>query len=139
MVYKVEFEIPNGSAGEAQPRQHFSMLVDEARKGVFQAAKRVPVAAGSPQYVDVGVNIECAVQESGGKAALHGEIELSGITGYSNISSISEPIVGQRKMAFNTTVELGTRTVIIDDPKAPSADPASAATRQVVATVTKVN
>ena len=156
-VYKVEFDIRNGSDGEAQPSQHFSMLIDESRKGIFQAASRVPVATGSPQHVDVGVNIECTVHESDGKATLHGGIELTSITGYVNWSATSQPIIGQRIMAFSTTVELGTPTVIIDDRNALPADHvffnrmntptpgipdkplANAATRQVEATVTKVN
>src|SRR5580704_6662956 len=68
-VYKVEFDIRDVSDGATQPSQHFSMLIDESRKGVFQAANRIPVATGSLQYIDVGVNIECSVQESEGKAA----------------------------------------------------------------------
>lgn len=156
-VYKVEFDIRNGSDGEAQPSQHFSMLIDESRKGIFQAASRVPVATGSPQHVDVGVNIECTVHESDGKATLHGGIELTSITGYVNLSATSQPIIGQRIMSFSTTVELGTPTVIIDDRNALAATRVSlhrtdapresqlnrlgavAATHQVEATVTKVN
>ena len=33
-AYKVEFDIRNGGDGETQPNQHFSMLIDESRKGV---------------------------------------------------------------------------------------------------------
>src|SRR6266404_514695 len=156
-VYKVEFDIHDRSDGATQPSQHFSMLIDESRKGVFQAGNRVPVATGSPQYVDVGVNIECTVQESDGKAALHGGIELTRITGYVNLSTISQPIIAQRRMAFKVTVELSSPTVIIDERNALAANPVSlnrtdfpasgipakplaiAATRQVEATVTKVN
>jgi hypothetical protein len=156
-VYKVEFDIRDGSDGAIPPSQHFSMLIDESRKGVFQAANRVPVATGSPQYVDVGVNIECTVQESEGKAALRGGIELTSITGQVNLSAISQPIIRQRKSTFNVTVELSSPTVIIDDRNALAATPISlnptdapalgisakpltiAAMRQVEATVTKVN
>jgi hypothetical protein len=156
-IYKVEFDIRDVSDGATQPSQHFSMLIDESRKGVFQAANRIPVTTGSPQYVDVGVNIECTVQESEGKAALHGGIELTSITGQINLSAISQPIIGQRKMAFNITVELSSPTVIIDDRNASAATPVSlnrtdaptsgtratpppiSAMRQVEATVTKVN
>ena len=156
-VYMVELDIRNGSDGEAHPNQHFSMLIDESRKGIFQAANRVPVATGSPHYVDVGVNIECTVHESDGKAFLRGGIEITSIMGYVNLSAISQLIIGQRKMAFNTTVELGTPTVIIDDLNALAAHPVSLnrteapasgipakplavdAMHQVEATVTKTN
>ena len=156
-VYKVEFDIRGGSDGEAHPSQHFSMLIDESRKGVFQAANRVPVGTASPQYVDVGVSIECTVHESDGKAVLHGNINLTSITGQANLSAVSQPIIGQRRMAFNTTVELGSPTVIIGDRNASAAKPiplnraevlssglsgtplTQAPTRQLEATVTRVN
>ena len=147
-VYRVEFDVHNGGN---QPSQHFSMLIDDSRKGNFQALSRVPIDKGSPQYVDVGANIECTVHESNGKAVLSGSIELSSITGYVNLSAISEPIVGRRKWLFHTTVDLATLAVIVDDrdavihqtdsPGAAIADkplPAAAAQR-VEAKVTKVN
>jgi hypothetical protein len=156
-VYKVELEVRDSSGGEAQPSQHFSMLVDESRKAIFQAATRVPVATGSPQHVDVGVKIECSVHESDGKATLRGGIELTSITGYVSLSAISQPIIGQRKMAFNATVELATPTVIVDDRNALAAAPVSlgrtdapvsgiptnskvvATSHQLEATVTRMN
>lgn len=157
VAYKVEFDIRNGSDGDVQPNQHFSMLIDESRKGVFQAANRVAVATGSPHYVDVGVSIECKVYESDGKVFLRGGIEMTSITGHVNLSAISQPIIGQRKMAFNTAIELGMPTVIIDDLNALAVHPvplnrtetpesgipakpiAVDAMHQVEATVTKMN
>jgi hypothetical protein len=137
-AYRVEFDVHN--AGN-QPSQHFSMLVDDSRKGNFQALSRVPIDNGSPQYVDVGANIECTVHESEGKAVLSGSIELTSITGFVNISAISEPIIGQRKWLFHTTVDLATLAVIVDDRDAVHvADkslPAATAQR-VEAKVTKV-
>jgi len=156
-VYKVEFDIRDSGDGETQPSRHFSMLIDESRKGVFQAGSRVQVAVTSPQYVDVGANIECMVQESDGKIALQGVIELTSIAGYVSLAAISQPIIGQRKMAFNTTVELATPAVIINDRNRSAATPVSldrtdvatpgitanppavAAKLQVEATVTKVH
>ena len=131
-VYKVEFDIRDGSDA-SQPIQHFSMLIDESRRGAFQAANRVSVATGSSQYIDVGVKIECAVHESDGKAALRGDIELTRVTGQVYLSGIFQPIIGQRKLAFDVTALLGSPTVIIDDRNA------IAAMHEVQATVTKVN
>jgi len=107
--YKVDFDVRDGSES-----QHFTVVVDESGKGALRATRRV--AAGS-QDVEVGTIIQCAVQESGGKAALHGEIELSRVTGQIILGAISQPIIGQRKMAFDVTVELSSPTVIIDDRK----------------------
>jgi hypothetical protein len=85
-----------------------------SRGSALRATKRVP--AGS-QDVEVGTIIQCAVQESGGKAALQGEIELSRVTGMVSTGANSQPIIGQRKLAFDVRVELSTPTVIIDDTK----------------------
>jgi len=115
------------------------MLIDESRRAAFQAASRVPIGGGSPEYVDVGTNIELGVHASDGKVTLDGAIELSSITGQVNIGAITEPIIGQRKMAFNTAVVLATPTTIVDDRKASDAIPPTAGMRQVEAVVTRVN
>ena len=156
-VFRVEFDIRNSIDGETQPSQHFSMLIDESRKGIFQAGNRVRFATASPQYVDVGVKIECTIHEADVKAVLRGGIELTSLKGYVNISAISQPIIGQRKVTFNSTVELGTAIVIVSDGNLLASPPvsvnrtdvlasgipgeplATGTARQVEATVTRVN
>ena len=103
------------------------------------------------------MNIECTVHESDGKAVLRGGIELTSLKGYVNLSAISQPIIGQRKVTFNSTVELGTATVIVGDRNLLALPPVSVnrmdvlasgipgerlaigAAGQVEATVTRVN
>jgi hypothetical protein len=128
-VYQVEFNIRDGGEGAAQPNQHYMMVIDESRKGTFQAGNRVQATVGDRQgpYLDVGVKIDCSVRESDGKVALSGNIELSKIDGQVDIGGIAEPIVGQTKMAFQTSVEPGTPALI-----------GSAAKYQMEATVTKL-
>jgi len=128
----VEFDIRDADGAGARPTRHFSMSIEESRKGSFQASERVPAvtgSTGSPSYIDVGVNIECTVQESAGKAALRGELEITSITGTVILGAISQPIIGQRKMTFNSTLALGTPVVI--GPAGPK--------YHIEATVTKVN
>ncbi|MCU1236385.1 MAG: hypothetical protein JWP63_4352 [Candidatus Solibacter sp.] len=137
-VYKVEFDIRDGLDGTAQTSQHYSMLIDESRKGVFQAGNRVPVVPGSTRYIDVGVTINCAVHEADGKAALNGDIELTNITGQVS-TGISQPIIGQRIMTFHRDVNLGAPTVIADTRRPLTPLASTAGGRQVEATVTRVN
>jgi hypothetical protein len=129
--YKVEFTIKDDTGGKPQPSLHYSMLVEESRKAVFQAGSRVADGCSS-QLVDTGADIELTAHTSDGKVAIEGAIDLTSITGHVNLSSICEPIIGQRKIVFNTAVELGKPTLILDDPKA-------LPLRQVEAVVTKVN
>lgn len=135
-VYKVEFNLLDGVEGKSHPSMHYSMLVDESRRAIFQAGNRVPMEGSLPPYVDTGVNIELAVRASEGKVTLDGTIELSSITGYVNLSSLREPIIAQRQMAFHTTVGLATPATIVDDPVA---SPPPGGAHQIEAVVTRVN
>jgi hypothetical protein len=128
-VYQVEFNIRDGGEGAAQPTQHYTMVIDESRKGVFQAGSRISAPEGSSQgSYDVGMKTECSVHGSNGKVALSGVIEMSKVTGQVNTGALSEPIIGQIKTVFHTSVALGTPTVI------------TATDRQTVeATVTKLD
>ena len=114
-VYKVEFDVNGAPEGKPASPTHYSMLVDESRKGVFQATSRVPVENGVPPGVDVGTNIEVAVHGVEGKVALDGAIDISSVTGTVCLGSLCEPIIGQRKIAIRTTMELGTRRTIGND------------------------
>lgn len=131
-VYKVEFTVNNDTTGNPQPSQRYSMLVDESRKAVFQAMNGVPTGCGSPQFIDTGAKIELTLHSSEGKVAIEGSIDLTSVTGQVNLSSICEPIIGERKIAFNTTVDLGKPAIIADDPR-------TVPVRHVEAVVTKVN
>ena len=130
-AFKVEFDVRSSSATDTQPAQHFSMLVDQSRKGILQALSRVPTSTGASTYLDVGAKIECAVRESAGKAALSATLELTSITGYVYLGSLTEPIIGQRKAVFEATVVPGTPTVVVDS--------RTDSPYQVEATVTKLN
>ena len=154
-AYRVELNIRDGIDGKPHPSMQYTMLIDDSRRAVFQAASRVPIEGGTPGFVDVGVNIELTARASGGKVTLDGAIDLTSITGYANFGgSLTEPIIGQRKIAFNRTVELDRPTIIVDDRPAgfvvtgPLASaqvtasdqpPSIAAMHQVVAIVTRVN
>jgi len=135
-VYKVEFNIRGGFDGKS-PTLHYSMLIDESRRAAFQAASRVPIEGGTPPFVEVGMSVELGVRASDGKVTLDGVIELSSVTGQACMGAICEPIVGQKKVAFNTTIPLAAPTAI-DQTGAPGTLP-SGAMRQVEVVVTKAN
>ena len=128
-VYRVEFDVRDANPGATEPRRHYTMVIDETRKGVFQAASRIPFNQGSPEErsVDVGMKLECLVRQSGDKVELEGSIELSKIDGVFNSGSLSEPIIGQARLEFHKSVEPGTAAVI-----------AAAGKYQVEATVTRL-
>ncbi|HEY6370765.1 MAG TPA: cohesin domain-containing protein [Candidatus Sulfotelmatobacter sp.] len=88
----------------------------DGQKASLKIGDRVPVATGSFQpgiggvginplvntqfqYLDVGVNIEITPHvHSNGEVTLKITMDVSAVTGQSNIGGISQPIIGQRKI-----------------------------------------
>jgi general secretion pathway protein D len=88
----------------------------DGQKATLKIGDRVPVATGSFQpgiggvginplvntqfqYLDVGVNIEITPHvHSNGEVTLKITMDVSAVTGQSNIGGISQPIIGQRKI-----------------------------------------
>ncbi len=117
--YKVELDIRDPAAAHSD--RHYSLVIVESRPGVFEAANRIPLAASpSSAYVDAGVKIECTAHDSNGKVALRGNIEM---TSREARAGFPEPEIGQRKITFDTSVELGTPTAILSDRHALPAAP----------------
>ncbi len=128
-VYRVEFDVREAAGGVTEARRHYAMIIDESRKGSFQAGNRIPASSASPDgpYIDVGARIECTVLQSDGKVEVQGSFELSKVDGTFQSGALSEPIIGQVKLQFHGSVALGTPTVI-----------ATAAKYEVQATVTRL-
>ncbi len=88
----------------------------DGQKASLKIGDRVPVATGSFQpgiggvginplvntqfqYLDVGVNIEITPHvHANGEVTLKISMDVSAVTGQSNIGGISQPIIGQRKI-----------------------------------------
>jgi hypothetical protein len=113
-VYQVEFVVYDSAAKPPQPPRHFTIVIDESRKGVFQAGNRIPASDVHPDsQIDVGARIECAVRGAGDRVELNGSMELSDVAGNVCVGGC-EPIIQQRKMVFHKTVVLGTATVLAE-------------------------
>jgi hypothetical protein len=80
-VYKVEFNIHDGSDAAAKAGRRYTMLVLSNNKSDFKVGDKVPymTGAGAAQYsyLDTGVNIDCFARELNEKVAIHAEIDLS--------------------------------------------------------------
>ena len=114
-VYRVQFELQPDSGTKNLPTRHFTMLVQQSRTGILQAIDTMPVeTGGAPATVDVGATIECSVKESEGKFQLHANLEVSRIAGMVNTGGIAQPIVAQKKLSINKTVEPGAATQVTD-------------------------
>jgi general secretion pathway protein D len=97
----------------------------EGQKASLKIGDRVPVATGSFQpgiggvginplvntqfqYLDVGVNIDITPRvHAGREVTLKILMDISSVTGQSNIGGISQPIIGQRKIEHEIRLKEG--------------------------------
>jgi len=97
----------------------------DGQKASLKIGDRVPVATGSFQpgiggvginplvntqfqYLDVGVNIDVTPRvHSNGDVTLKVAMDISSVTGNSNIGGISQPIIGQRKIEHEVRLREG--------------------------------
>jgi len=97
----------------------------DGQKASLKIGDRVPVATGSFQpgiggvginplvntqfqYLDVGVNIEITPHvHANGEVTLKITMDVSAVTGQSNIGGISQPIIGQRKVEHEIRLKDG--------------------------------
>ena len=106
-IYEVRLEVRQDSGTTAQPPRHYTLRIDPLHKGVFEVGNRDPASS-----VEVGAKIECALTGSEEQIRLKGSISLGQIVETRSMGSRSEPIVAQRKLAFEKTVELGAPVMI---------------------------
>src|SRR5713101_1117498 len=97
----------------------------DGQKATLKIGDRVPVATGSFQpgiggvginplvntqfqYLDVGVNIDITPRvHAGREVTLKITMDISSVTGQSNIGGISQPIIGQRKIEHEIRLKEG--------------------------------
>jgi len=97
----------------------------DGQKATLKIGDRVPVATGSFQpgiggvginplvntqfqYLDVGVNIDITPRvHAGREVTLKVSLDISSVTGQSNIGGISRPIIGQRKVEHEIRLREG--------------------------------
>jgi general secretion pathway protein D len=97
----------------------------DGQKASLKIGERVPVATGSFQpgiggvginplvntqfqYLDVGVNIDITPRvHAGREVTLKVSMDISSVTGNSNIGGISQPIIGQRKIEHEIRLKEG--------------------------------
>jgi hypothetical protein len=141
-VYKVDFTIrDSGDAGGKSGRK-YSLQGFGGNKTTFKIGNRVPVPSGGDgsmgsrtqyTYVDVGVNLDCIVQEVGGKMGIHADMDLSTAVNAEKNPGAA-PTISQIRLNIDTAVAGAKPTVV-----AAFDDPVTARKFEVEVTVTKVN
>jgi hypothetical protein len=128
-VYKVEFTLRDTADVAAKAGRKYTLLVNSARRATMNVGNRVAYPSGGSggigqgntqyQYYEVGVNIDCTVEERGGKYMMHAELNLSTVVPPDKAAAASlAPTVSQIKVSMDTTLTPGKPTVVasFDDP-----------------------
>ena len=84
--------------------------------------------------MDVGVNIDCLVQENAGKMLMHADMDMSTAIAPDKGNPISNPTISQIKVEIDTAVMPGKPTVV-----ASFDDPVPSRKFEIEAVATKVN
>ena len=115
------------SDGNTKVLQNPEIRVLDQQKATLKIGDRIPIATGSFQagggvsgggisplvntqfqYIDVGVNIDITPQiHSNREVTLKMVLEVSSVTGTSNIGGIDQPTIGQRRIEHETRLEDG--------------------------------
>jgi general secretion pathway protein D len=112
------------------------LRVTDGQKATLKIGSKVPVATGSFQagvgvgvtgssgvvnplvntqfqYIDVGVNIEVTPRvHPDGDISLKGTVDVSQITGTSNIGGINQPVIGQKKTEIDVRLKEGEQNIL---------------------------
>ena len=125
--YKVDFTIRDtGDAGGKTGRK-YSLLVSPGHKTTFKVGNRVPVVIGSANsggnvqftYIDVGMNIECLVNENSSNFTMHADLDIStAVMPEKGANAAPNPTISQIRLSLDTAVAPGKPTVVasFDDP-----------------------
>ena len=153
-VYKVDFNIRDGSDAAAKAGRHYTILVEAGSKGTFSAGDKVPYATGSFQpgvggvgvnplvntqytYLDTGVNIDCRVREVQGRILLNADINISTVVQHDKTAPniLPNPTVASLRISgISAVVDPGKPAMV-----ASIDDPVTKRKFEVTATVTKVS
>ncbi len=96
----------------------------DGAKADLKIGQKVPTASGSFQpgiggvginplvntqftYIDVGVNVNLTPHIHDNEVDMHVEVEISSVASYVNLGGISEPVIGQHKIAHDIRMKEG--------------------------------
>ena len=125
--YKVDFTIRDSGDAGGKTGRKYSLLVSPGHKTTFKVGNRVPVASGSAgvagsvqfSYVDVGLNIDCVVNDTNSNLTVHADLDIStAVMPEKGPNAAPAPTISQIKLNLDTAVLPGKATVVasFDDP-----------------------
>jgi hypothetical protein len=128
-AYRVDFSITELADGKKVNTRHYSVVTNWGPWSTLKIGTRVPVASASNsaaaglmntqfQYLDVGANIDCQVNEQGEDISLDVRSDFSNLSSAEGLHSPEPPIIRQVKINGRTVTAPGKTALIgaVDDP-----------------------
>lgn len=116
-TYRLTYTLTETDAGKRVGTQHFAMIVVSGRKTVLKQGTRVPLVTGTVstsggpqtqvQYLDIGLNIDASIEESGDGVKLNTQVEQSSIAEEKSGFGTQDPIVRQSKLEGTAILTVG--------------------------------
>jgi len=116
-TYRLTYTLTETDGGKRVGAQHFAMIVVSGRKTVLKQGSRVPLVTGSlsssggaqtqVQYMDIGLNVDASVEESGGGVKLNTVVEQSSVAEEKSGLGTQDPIVRQSKLEGTSILTAG--------------------------------
>ncbi len=117
-VYRLDFAVREKEDGTTLNTRNYVMLLEDKASGKVRAANRVPIPTGEKgiQYMDVGLNIDCDLQERDTGISLRVWLEISDFASPGQ-EKISPPLLRTIRSEVKTGIPLGKPTVVsvVDD------------------------
>ena len=124
-LYRLEFNIHDGSDAAAKTGRRYTMLVEATGKGTFRAGNKVPYITGAasntqgPQYnyAEVGVNIDARLRDISGRIYLSADLDVSTVLPREK-DAAPNPTIASIHISVNTIMSPGKPALVayIDDP-----------------------
>jgi hypothetical protein len=141
-AYRIDFSIAELEDGKKINSRHYSIDLNSGERNQVKIGTRVPVVSQSSpnqpewaqfQYLDVGTDINCRLEEQGDQLALEVHAEFSNLASATEQHSPQPPIIRQINISGTTLADTGKPVIIgaVDDPN-------SKRTFQLEATATRL-
>ncbi len=122
-VYRLTYMIDESDAGKRVGTQHFALLVANGNRTTVKDGSKVPIVTGSYDheqnesqsqmtYLDIGLNIDAAVEESSGGVSLRSKVEQSSVAEDKSGVGPTDPIVRQSVLEGTSLLTLGKPVVL---------------------------
>jgi hypothetical protein len=134
-AYRIEINVQEMEAGKAVNSRKYMMVVADNDRGKIRVGNRVPwqSSAGTYQYQDVGMNIDCRPKQLDENLQLYTSVEFSSLAGEPQQAPSFNPVFRMDRTEVESVVTLGKPTLV-----ATMDDVISNRHIEIEATVTKV-